>query len=495
MTCRDLLALLVAASWLLSPGRSSTAEEAVRSTSGLQIPVSESWSGRLPAKSPSTTPAIQAFYLSQPEQSAGRGALPDPVPCRTLVQYALANNRQIQAARHTAWSLRARVPQAVSLVDPQLSTTTFLEAIQTAAGPYDLAVGLSQQFPWFGKLRLRGDVAYHDAMAAYARLMAVELRVIEEVKRAYFDLYYLQNAIRETRRLQPRLEDVIEIAKTKYETNVKSTGLEDVLQAQVELSKLKTRLVTLEQARIRAEAELAGVLHLPPQTRFTAEPNLDRSKLARTAQLLVELADSNQPELDARRREICRDRSATDLAGRDYWPDVKLGVTWYDIGSHGVAMTADGQDAFSMGVSANLPLYRTRLDAAVREARHKATSSVRQYAETLDRLHAEIEALYARFTEYDQVLTILEAEIIPRADQTLDLSIEAYRLGRQEFQQLIDVYRTLLEYRIDLHKQKALREQTIASLERAVGIAITSGATRTANDLEAVPAPPPQPAR
>jgi hypothetical protein len=40
---------------------------------------------------------------------------------------------------------------------------------------------------------------------------------------------------------------------------------------------------------------------------------------------------------------------------------------------------------------------------------------------------------------------------------------------------VIDTYRTLLKYRIDYHKRMALREQAVASLERAVGCAVTAG--------------------
>ena len=89
----------------------------------------------------------------------------------------MANNPAIQAARYRARSLGARVPQADSLPDPQFVTTTFLEAIQTAAGPQELSMSLGQKFPWFGKLALRGDAAYYESTAAYARLAAVELRL------------------------------------------------------------------------------------------------------------------------------------------------------------------------------------------------------------------------------------------------------------------------------------------------------------------------------
>jgi cobalt-zinc-cadmium efflux system outer membrane protein len=354
-----------------------------------------------------------------------------------------------------------------------------------------VAMSLAQKFPWFGKLGLRGQVAGHDAMAAYARLAAVELKVTEQVKRAYFDLYFLQRAIDVTRSLEPRLEQVVDISRIRFENA--EVGLENVLKAQVELSRLQTRLIELEQAKAEAEARLAGVLHLPPATRIDARAEVDRVKLAHTAELLVQLAESHQPELDARRREISRDRSSVALACRDYWPDVTLSFNWYEIGSPGLSPVATGDDAYSMAVGVNLPLYRKRLDAAVREAQYKTARSARQYAATLDQVRAEVQALYAQFVQHDRVLEILEAEIVPRAEQTLELSIEAYRVGKLEFQQMIDSYEDLLMDRIETYRREALRQQVVASLERAVGGAVTAAAAGTVNDSEVIPVPSPAP--
>ncbi|MEA1951399.1 MAG: TolC family protein, partial [Planctomycetota bacterium] len=223
-----------------------------------------------PVEQPQASNVEQASYLSQskqiphPEDSSG------PVCVQALVQYAMANNPRIRAARHRAASLAARVPQAVSLPDPTFITTVFTEEIQTAAGPQEIAMSLSQKLPWFGKRELRGQVANQQMRAACAQVVAEQLQVIEQVKRAYFDLYFVQNAIDETRRLQPRLDDIVEIARAKYETHTPGAGMENVLQARVEMAKLKTTLIRLEQIKVETQARLAGVLHLPPATPFVA---------------------------------------------------------------------------------------------------------------------------------------------------------------------------------------------------------------------------------
>jgi outer membrane protein, heavy metal efflux system len=437
----------------------------------------------------------QTTHFAQPELSGVSGPFVGPTPVEALVQYAMANNPEIQAVRYKAAAMGARVPQVNSLPDPQLLTTAFLEEIQTAAGPQEVAMTLAQKFPWFGKLALRSQVAYQDSMAAYARVTTTELKVVEQVKRTYFDVYFVQNAIAETKRLEQPLRDVVEISRAKFETSAARAGMESVLQAQVELAKLETRLIGLEESLINARARLAGVLHLPPHTRIEAEPSVTRTNLAQTAETLVGLLESCQPELEAWRREIGRDRSSIDLACREYWPDVTLGLSWYEMGDRGISPVANGRDAYSLAVGVNLPIYRKRLDAAVREARYKTSSSTRRYQAARDQFQAEVDGLYARFREQDRVLKILETRIIPPAEQTLELSTESYRTGTLEFQQLIDAYRTLLDVRIDYHKRTAIREQVIASLERAVGCSITSGSLEAVADskMPAAPLPPPMP--
>ncbi len=418
------------------------------------------------------SPASHAQTPAQPVPQPNTGPFPTPVPVGQLVGYALANNPEVQAARHRARALANRVPQEAALPDPNLLTTVFLQEIQTAAGPQQLAMSLTQRFPWFGKRALWSEVAHYDALAAYSRVMTTELEMTEQVKKAYYDLYYVERAIGETRQIEELLEDVIEITEQRYQTG--ETGLEDVLTVQNELSTLRTSLIELEQSGRQARARLLAVLHLPQTLLIETEPDVDRSVLAHQAGALVALADQWQPELEAWRREAVRDRTAIEVAQREYWPDVTVGLNWFQIGSSGLSPVADGRDAYAMGVGVNLPIYRSRLDAAVREAQCQAAATARRYAATQDRFHAEVQSLHAQFTEHDRVLEILQEEIVPRAEEAFELVTEAYRAGRADFVLLLDTYRTLLQFRIDLYRREAVREQAVASLERAVGAAVTA---------------------
>ncbi len=156
---------------------------------------------------------------------------------------------------------------------------------------------------------------------------------------------------------------------------------------------------------------------------------------------------------------------------------------------------ATGEDAYSLAVGVNLPIYRKRLDAAVREARFKTARSARQLEAARDEVHAEIEALYAQFVQHDRVLEVLESGMVPGARRALDLSMELYKVDKLEFEQLIErYYEPFLNFQMEKYKREALREQALASLERAVGCAIASWPAEAA-DSRPMPAPLPPVAR
>ncbi len=298
-----------------------------------------------------------------------------PITVEPLVGFATANNPQIGAARAKAQAMISRVPQARSLDDPMLLTTAFLEQIQTAAGPQQAVVSLQQKLPWFGKLNARGEIAFRDAQVAFAEMADVQLTVVEQVKVAFYDLYLIDQSLRVYEELEPKIRDVIVVARTRYETNAQQVGLESVLQAEIELHKLQITITQLQQAKLKAQARLAQALHLPSGQGIDIEPLLTTTVKPYDVDTLVAMIGHCHPQLAARRQALARDNWSVNLAQRDYFPDLTLGFNWYNIGARGLSPVANGRDAYSVVLGVNLPIYRAKRDAAAREAMFKTARS------------------------------------------------------------------------------------------------------------------------
>jgi len=380
---------------------------------------------------------------------------------------ALSQNPAIQAARKKMESLAHRVPVAASLPDPMFNVTTQPEPVQTAAGQQELIVAANQKFLLFGKLDSRASLAESQTNVARAQLAAVELATIAKVKRAYYELYFLQQATAVTKDEQRLLVEIREVANTRYKAG--STSQQDVLRADLEVSNVENDLIRLRQQRTSGQARLARLLHIAPQTQVAAIDSLSHEQAPRDLELLQQQAVSARPELHAQLAAVRRDRSAVNLARLDYKPDVTLGVSWIDVANNGISPGSNGRDSFLLSAGVNLPIYRKRLDSSVRSAEAQVVSTAREYDSLRDGTLEEVTDLFAQARSQEEMLLLFSEDILPKARQTLEVSSQAYNVGEVDFLQLIDNWRQLLRYEINYHRLEASLRQTLAELERVVG--------------------------
>jgi len=397
----------------------------------------------------------------------GAPDLGGPQPVEVCVRYALAQNPDIQAARKRVDAAAYRVPQAASLRDPTFGVTAFPSPVQTAAGEQEVALAASQQLPWFGKLGTKAAAAEAGADVARAQLAAVELEVIAQVKRTYYELYFIQRTISITEENRKLLLDFVRIADSKYRTGTASQ--QDVLRAQVEVSDLDNQLIRLRQQLDSSQAKLARLLHISPNTPIRAleEPLQDR--IPEDLERLFQQAIADRPELHAQLAAVRRGRRNVDLARLDYFPDLTAGVTWIGTSTAGLSPVANGEDPVLLGLSINVPIYRKRLEAKVREAESEVMATTRQYDSMRDRTAESVKDLYVQATSQYDLVRLFRDDIIPKSEQTLEVSQADYRVGDVDFLTLIDNWERLLRFRIAYHRIEAQLQQTLAALERVAG--------------------------
>ncbi|MFV2069729.1 MAG: TolC family protein [Pirellulales bacterium] len=414
---------------------------------------------------------VQSWQSSDPA-----GEAIDPVvdelagrhPVEDYIRYGLTQNPTIQAARLQVDSLANLVPVAASLQDPTLGANVYVEPVQTAAGQQEVGLTAAQNLPWFGKLSTRADVAEQETEVARAQLAAAELDVVDRIKRAYYQLYFVEHALRITEEDKSQLDLIERIVDRKYRVE-RNVSQQDLLRVQVEVARLETEIVEFRQQVESAQAALARQLHVSPDTRLRTLERLPAEELPRDLTALYRRAVAARPELHALLAAVERDRRVTALARLDYYPDVTLGATWIDTSPAGISAGANGRDAFLIGVNVNLPIYRARLESAVRSAETKAVSTARLYDSVKDQTLEEIKDLFEKVTSQEELLQLFREDIIPKARQTLEQSITAYQVGEVDFLQMIDNWRELLQFQITEKKLETQLRQSLASLARVLG--------------------------
>lgn len=420
--------------------------------------------------------ATQTVQLANMEalESAKVPVLPEltgPRPVEEYIGFALSQSPRIQAARKRLEARGFRVPQAASLEDPMFGVNGYPfypYVLQTAGGVSTYNLMASQKLPWPGKLEAQSQAAEAEVDMARAELAAAELEVIEQVKRTYFELYFVQRALSITEHSRDLLVQVSAVADVKYQNGTVSE--QDLLRAQVEVSNVEAELIRIRQQLQGVRARLAQLLHVSPETPLLAVEQLPDEQLPEDLELLYAQAIAARPELHAQLAAIRRDRHRLDLARLQYFPDVTLNGMWGGMSTSGASSpVADGIGMFNLGAQVNVPLYRKKLAAGVHEAEAQTVSSAREYDALKDRTAAEIKDLFTMAISQRDLVKLFRSDIVPKSEQTLQVSFEAYRTGQTDFLQLLDNWRELLKFQIMLHQQESQLRQTLSTLERVVG--------------------------
>ena len=420
--------------------------------------------------------AGQSVYAAQYRHADYRPADPaielqGPHPVEFYVEHALANNPAIQAAAFDLDAARYRVPQVTSLEDPMLEAKGypfFPNVPQTAAGRVTGGLGVSQKVPWPGKLGLQGEIACQDARVAEAQLAATRLEVTEQVKRAYYEIYYVERAIAITEDNRKVLDELARIAEVQY--RVKKVSQQDVLRAQVELANVDADLIRLRQELPSSQARLARLLHVSPNTDVRAEQQIAEADLALELDRLYEVAVGARPELQAQLHTVVREQRTIDLAQLQYFPDVTFGVDWMEMTKHkALAPTADGLDDVGLNLSLNIPIYYRRLGAAVREAEARSVAAARRYDSERDQTLEMVKDLFVQAQSQRELIRLFSETILPRAQQTLQVSMAGYQTGQVDFLQLLNNWQEVLKVQLMLERQRSQFQQTLSSLQRVVG--------------------------
>lgn len=431
---------------------------------------------RLPGGEESSSSEISTS--ASPTQLAPVPKMDGVHPLEFYIQIALQQNPEVRAGERRVEAQEEVVPQVTALPDPMLSNTVWPiddHSPQTASGRMPNSLTVSQKFPWCGKLKLRGKVASLEAQIALTRLAETQLKVIEDVKTLYHEIYFNQQAISITKENEDFLETFIRLADARSRTGKASQ--QDVLRAQVELRRLQEMLVRLNRQLKVSQADLAKVLSLPPKTDLRAQDKLFDAPVPEQLDSLYDIALRTRPELQGRLQAILRDQRKVELAKLDYYPDVTVGVNWSAITTNeSISPVRNGNDNYGLLFSLNLPIWKQRLDAGVREARNREAESANLYQATRDDTFRFIRRFTVQAQALEQQIKLFnEAKtgIIAKSEQALRVSFADYQVGKVDALQVLDNYTQLLNFRIQVARLESSLGQVLASLERAVGVRLT----------------------
>ena len=392
-------------------------------------------------------------------------------PLRDLLNEAEQNNPQIAAARQ-GWEAAKQIPSQVStLPDPQFTAQQVNVGSPRPFAGYtnsDFAyfgLGVSQDFPYPGKLGLRGEMAKRDADVVQQQYESVRRSVLAGIKSAYFQLSYLSKTLEILESDGELLQQVENAADARYRSGMGNQH--DLLQAQLERTKLLREINThhLEVARMQAQ-----IKHL--LNRSQSSPDIEPAELPETSlaytfdELLSKTKDENS-EISGARKMVEKQSLQVDLARKDFYPDFSLQYMWQR--TDPVQFRA----YYMLSFTARVPIYRNR----------KQRPELAQAEADLNRSRSEVEvqtqqAAFELQTAYEtaqktaELLKIYREGLLPQARAEFEAGVAAYQSNRQDFQGLLTSFLDLLQLDEEYWQSAAERETALARLEELTGLSL-----------------------
>ena len=406
---------------------------------------------------------------SQPETIATPVSTGQPV--EYFVGTALARHPKILAARQRVAAATNVIPQAKALPDPTFNNTFWPlhdNALQTAGGRVGNQMSVNQMVPFPDKLKTKAVIASREVQIAQTEVDAIAREITESVRLAYYEVWFATRAISIIEETKELVADLTDVAEARYRSG---GSQQDVLRAQLETDRLDEKLIGLRKQKQVAQADLATLLQQPVSLLPEASNELGITDTPQQIESLIAQAEQCNPKLRGLAWEIQRDRDKERLACLQQYPDFSVGLNWGIIsdGHDVLSPVADGNDNLSISFGTTLPIWREKINAGIREAAHRRSSTTRRLEAERDELYGKIRRLIVQADALVEQRDIYQDRIIPRTEDTLKLSIADYRGKRTDFFTLIETYRELLMFETQLARIDATLAGTIAQIDRTVG--------------------------
>lgn len=406
-------------------------------------------------------------------QAAGkRLSLNGPMSLDSAVALSLKDNPGLAEIKARADAMAAIPSQVGTLPDPEISFSILSLPVDSfdlsQEAMTQLQFGVMQAVPFPGKLELKEAAARHEAEAAASNVDEARLRLVRDVKSGWWRLVYLHQARDIVRQNQDLLRDLVKVARTKYSVG---QGLQqDVLLAQLELSKLLDLDLQLEGAQGTERARLNALLNRPAHAPLEVPGKVSRLlPVPPDEQRLDALAARVRPLLASQRSRIAAARSRVALARRDLYPDFNLAAA-YGVRSGDNPDGSGRSDLASFRIGMRVPLFAGRKqDRAIDQRNSELLQQTYALQDDRERVLADIGAALADYRRAREQVSLFHKGIIPQARQTVSSMFAGYQVSKVDFLNLVRAQLTLYNYQTQYWRALANANQALARLSAAVG--------------------------
>jgi len=381
-------------------------------------------------------------------------AVPAPVPgepASAYLRFALLNNPRIRAAFRDWQASVAAVTPARSLPDPRLTfESSIADTVMT------LMPGIMFDFPGAGKRAARGEEAAAAGQVLYREYVATLLATAAEVRRAWADLKFVDDALTLREQALGLIEQSAAIAEADFATGRGMLTLERQIGIQTDLARLRTDIAILQDRRAAARVRFKSALGLRredadpawPSDPFPTAESVDPDSLWR------ELVNAN-PQLASLRAMVDLALSSVEVARLSGSPDFSLGLM-ADLRANPLMVRPSA--------AATLPIWRDQVDAVIASAEARQLAAAERLDAARAALAADLAQALLQISESERTERYLVDIAIPNTTRARAAAEAGYQTGAGSFAPVVDLQFRDLELRMEQIAAQRQRELAFADL-------------------------------
>ncbi len=389
-----------------------------------------------------------------------------PSPLSQLLAEALQNNPDLKAGEHS-WRASAHLrEQVTALPDPRFTVQEFSVGSPRPFAGFDssnfayIGIGASQELPYPGKRKLKGQAADAAANVQQAQIGVLQASIAEQIKIAYFRLAYLQQTLTLLESSRTTLSQVIDSEMARYSAG--QGGQMDVLKAQLERTKLVQEITMHHEQMSEVEADLKQLLHRPQDSNDIAAEDLTPTLLHFAERELLDFVPKLNSEIRMEVRSVAKQAAELKSSERGSKPDYSIGYMYQRTG-------ADFPAYYMLTLGMVLP-RRSRVRAEVAEAAESLAAATERLDAAQQQQLAHARKQYAVASTTAELLTQYRDGLVPQADAVFHAGLAGYESNRQSLTSVLTAFNEELELKRGYEQTLLDHELAIARLETLTGV-------------------------
>ncbi len=393
-----------------------------------------------------------------------------PQSLNEIINEAISLSPQIKMLEAKKETARNRIPQNSNLPDPVLTLGLLNMPVNSFAFDQEpmtgKAIGVSQQFPFPGKLGTIEATREYDVKIVEQEIEEAKNDLRKKIIKEYSELIYSKELLKILNDKKEILAVLSSVVGKNY--SVSKSSQQDVFKVELERTALENSMTELESKINIHKAVIDNYLFRESAIDIAVVKMNSIDKLSVIDSLSVKEA-VNRPLLKQISLSKEKAKKQEELADYEFYPNFNVGVQYSQRDRIGSTNT-DLKDFVTFKFGLNLPVnYGGKKTAKVDEAKSLQVLFEQQYQKILQMINISIESSLFKINSLEDRIQLLNEGLILQAQKSYESSLANYQTDRTEFINVIDAVNKLLDLQKDEYKLKTELIKEIANVEFQTG--------------------------